>query len=264
MSSPDPKKSIADRLIFAVATGDAEAVRQLIEEEANFVACRDMLHELIGTAFRCGSLEVLDLLIEIYINFLDINCFSDNGLTLLHLAARYGRRDLAERLMMHGADRHARNRAGLTPEEVAKVGVRIDWDHLSESARRALASKDAGEIASILLPEGQKPYALLELLGSRRFPAVLAKLVAAAREPGMTEYIICSFDKIIGSMSHYWRREYRHALAHAEAILARSRALPDSALARYAAGRSSVAADAGPTPAANNHADRPHETLRAD
>jgi ankyrin repeat protein len=69
----------------------------------------------------------------------DVNCQDFDGSTPLHLAARNGHTEVAEILLLHGADWTRRDKAGWTPLDDAKKRGRKE---VIETIRRFKEAKD--------------------------------------------------------------------------------------------------------------------------
>ncbi|MDR2304044.1 MAG: ankyrin repeat domain-containing protein [Treponema sp.] len=104
-------------ILIASFRGDAEGLKKIITEDTD----RDMRDALGRTALHAAmfqsNLEVIRILIR---NGWDINAESTkNGNTPLHDAVMVGNVNAAKLLLEKGADKSIKNKAGLTPMQVA-------------------------------------------------------------------------------------------------------------------------------------------------
>jgi hypothetical protein len=97
----------------AVRNGDLEQVRALLKDRPTLVSCRDEygwtpLHLAAGW----GKKDVAKLLLA---NNAEVDARDNDGKTALHLAARNGRERVVELLLANKAEADARDRDGFSP-----------------------------------------------------------------------------------------------------------------------------------------------------
>jgi ankyrin repeat protein len=157
-----------DDLIRAAKAGDAGRAVQLISEDPALAAARDASGEtpLMAALYR-GHQAVVDALVthgvrlDVFaaaaIGQMDaletalqtpgtVNGFAYDGWTPLHLAAFFGQRRAAERLLASGADLNATSRNALqnTPLHAAVAGGHVDVSMLLIEAGAGVNVSDAG------------------------------------------------------------------------------------------------------------------------
>jgi uncharacterized protein len=157
-----------DDLISAAKAGDAGRAVQLISDDPALAAARDASGEtpLMAALYR-GHQKVVDALVAHGVT-LDVfaaaaigqmealetalqnpgavNAFAYDGWTPLHLAAFFGQRGAAERLLASGADLNATSRNALhnTPLHAAVAGGHVDVSMLLIEAGAGVNVSDAG------------------------------------------------------------------------------------------------------------------------
>ncbi len=116
MAADSQNQNLPKLIIKAAKTGDADAVRKLLEADKSLVNARDTDN---STPLHCASWkghpEVAAILLD---SGADINAKNTNdhwGDTPLHAAAHGGQKAVAEILIARGADINAVNPAGNTP-----------------------------------------------------------------------------------------------------------------------------------------------------
>lgn len=191
METPDEK------LIFAVLTDRLDAIEPALREGANInvpVAPGTLLHHAISSQFY----QIAEYLVT---HGADVNAVDAHGAMPLHLVAMHGRTGLATQLIARGADRHAKDGLGSTPRELTRYGVEIQWDRLSDPAERALKSKKAQELVSLLTGDGGPTQALLELCGTRR----IIELFHPGRWTRRESEALGFYEAIEPTLPGYWR-----------------------------------------------------------
>ena len=113
-------KSIENTLAGAARTGDLEAIRQHIADDADVNALHFEMPPLAWAA-TTGQAKAAELLLQ---HGADINGRNRDQNTALHIAAFFGRADVAKLLLENGADIKARDDDGATPIDV----LSIDWE----------------------------------------------------------------------------------------------------------------------------------------
>ncbi len=157
-----------DDLISAAKAGDAGRAVQLMSDDPALAAARDASGEtpLMAALYR-GHQKVVDALVAHGVT-LDVfaaaaigqmealetalqnpgavNAFAYDGWTPLHLAAFFGQRGAAERLLASGADLNATSRNALhnTPLHAAVAGGHVDVSMLLIEAGAGVNVSDAG------------------------------------------------------------------------------------------------------------------------
>jgi len=113
------KKNVTP-ILLASAYGNHDVVKLLIENGANVnYQIRDnqnLFSPLNAASAYSGRADVVELLL---LNGADINIKNKEGLTPLHLAAKYGHPEVIEVLIKHGAKLYKRDNQGLTALETA-------------------------------------------------------------------------------------------------------------------------------------------------
>jgi uncharacterized protein len=130
------------QLLEAVRTGDGDAVRELLQENADLAGARDEDGvSAVLTATTLGHEDIAQLLLDAnppldvhdaaavgrtraLAELLDADRdaphrTASDGETPLHLAAAFGQKDAVELLLDHGADPSAQDGEGRTPAELA-------------------------------------------------------------------------------------------------------------------------------------------------
>jgi uncharacterized protein len=157
-----------DDLISAAKAGDAGRAVQLISDDPALAAARDASGEtpLMAALYRghqkvvdalvahgatldvfaaaaIGQMEALETALQ---NPGAVNAFAYDGWTPLHLAAFFGQRGAAERLLASGADLNATSRNALhnTPLHAAVAGGHVDVSMLLIEAGAGVNVSDAG------------------------------------------------------------------------------------------------------------------------
>ncbi|GIL79791.1 hypothetical protein Vretimale_12414 [Volvox reticuliferus] len=144
-ASSEAKKLIAN-LHDAAKYGDVEAATRLIEEGADVNALNDRGISALGVAVGFNRLEVVKLLIA---KGADVTFQDPKKNTLMHYAAGYGRLAIARILLAAGAELDAKNDAGQTPVDVAKVNKEHDMvKFLGEKGAAANPKPTASEAAT--------------------------------------------------------------------------------------------------------------------
>jgi ankyrin repeat protein len=100
------------RLVDAVKTGDRQAVRALLNANADVNAAGEDGATALAWAAHRGDLEAADILINAGA---DVNVANDYGVTPLSLACTNGHAELVERLLKAGANPNAAQPTGETP-----------------------------------------------------------------------------------------------------------------------------------------------------
>jgi len=114
-------QAAADSLWSAAKQGDLAAVRRFLASDVGI----NQTDKKLGTtsltlAAAAGHVEAVKLLIE---QNAEVNARNADGGTALHAAAFFGQVETAELLLAQGADALARNSAGTTPLE----SMQVDW-----------------------------------------------------------------------------------------------------------------------------------------
>jgi ankyrin repeat protein len=116
MAGPAKAPNLEKEIIKAAKSGAASQVKELIEQDAALISCRDADG---STPLHCatwkGHLNVVELMVSLGA---DVNAHNQNdhwGTTPLHAAAHANQRAIAELLIANGADIHATNLNGRTP-----------------------------------------------------------------------------------------------------------------------------------------------------
>jgi uncharacterized protein len=157
-----------DDLIRAAKAGDAGTAVQLISDDPALAGARDASGEtpLMAALYRghqkvvdalvahgatldvfaaaaIGQMEALETALQ---NPGAVNAFAYDGWTPLHLAAFFGQRGAAERLLASGADLNATSRNALhnTPLHAAVAGGHVDVSMLLIEAGAGVNVSDAG------------------------------------------------------------------------------------------------------------------------
>ena len=109
-----PSNPEADRvLIDAVKQGNIEAVKYRLSIGTDIeLKCTGCGSTALGHAAKHGHNEIAELLI---VNGADVSAKSLKGLTPLHYAAVNGHKEIAELLIAKGADVYAKSEGGETP-----------------------------------------------------------------------------------------------------------------------------------------------------
>lgn len=116
------RQAPADNLWSAAKQGDLPALRRFLVGSAGI----NQIDKKLGTtslalAAAAGHVEAVKLLLE---QNADVNARNADGGTALHAAAFFGQVETAELLLAKGADALARNSAGATPLEA----MQADWN----------------------------------------------------------------------------------------------------------------------------------------
>ncbi len=151
-SSPTAKKW--PQFMEALQTGNAETVKQLIEEGINVNILREGATPLMVAASK-GQTEIAEIILQAGAN---INEKNEDGWTALHKAAyEQDKTGIIDLLMQSGADVEAKNRFGKTALQLAEEKshrdiVRIIKSHLTQQ------SQDMQEWEDFLNTPDGKPY----------------------------------------------------------------------------------------------------------
>ncbi|XP_062402897.1 ankyrin repeat domain-containing protein 27 [Sardina pilchardus] len=125
---PEPDRTRdreVEKLLRAVADGDVEMVRYLLEwldeePEEDEPAVPPVQTELCHPLCQCPQCEPTQKkLVSLQSNGVGVNSSSADGFTPLHVAALHGRGALVSLLTRHGANINARNSQGATPLHLA-------------------------------------------------------------------------------------------------------------------------------------------------
>ncbi|NOZ21551.1 MAG: hypothetical protein GXP25_10740 [Planctomycetes bacterium] len=117
-------------MMKAVTTGDAAKVKELLDQGAR-VGVRGLQGmTLLHIAAFQGRKEIIEILIA---NGAKINGEDNAGNRPLHMAAEQDRKDVVELLLGKGADVNAKNRSGITPLDHA---IRLKRGDMAEFLRK--------------------------------------------------------------------------------------------------------------------------------
>jgi ankyrin repeat protein len=137
------------------------AVIPIIALAWSFCAFCDTIHD----AVKVGQSAKVEALLKENPELLSSKDISSDGDTPLHLAARYGRRDMAELLPTHGADVNAKGYNGETPFHwAAQAGNNDAVELLLTHGANVNAKDDDGDTPlSLAIENGRKDVAELLL-----------------------------------------------------------------------------------------------------
>lgn len=151
------------RLVGALCAGDQDKISNLIKNDEAVVNSLQLLH----IAVRISPVNTINWILRNY-DF-DINATDGDGNTPLHLAALYGRQDVALALLSIPQINDAiENRDGKQPVEVCKYPETAE---VMQVARAQYVERTAGQLRKYLLEEDVK--ALEDLLSHPRAAALL-------------------------------------------------------------------------------------------
>ena len=149
-------KSIENTLAGAARAGDLEAIKQHIADGADVNALHFEMPSLTW-AVTTAQTKAVELLLQ---QGADINGRNRDDNTALHLAAVFGRAEIAKVLLENGADLQARNDDGATPADI----LSLDWETTAfiggligiETGKGHIAAMKAGrsEIAKLFGVDG--------------------------------------------------------------------------------------------------------------
>lgn len=154
------------KLIRGFKSGDTEEIERVVNENSSVVPKRTLLH----LAVQIASVQTIEWMIGKYVaDECDINATDEEGNTALHLAAMYGRTDVALYLLsLPQINDTVVNHAGKQPVEVCKYPETAE---AMQVARARYVEKIASQMKQFLVEENTS--SLEELLSNPRASALL-------------------------------------------------------------------------------------------
>jgi hypothetical protein len=195
LSAGEPSE--AERAVFAAAgTGDAGAVRQLLQQGAPANARDERARTPLHAAAAAGSAETVRVLVTAGA---DVNARERSGWTPLMDAVKAGRLAAAEALLAAGADPDARDRAAGTVLDVAQ---KAGQDGLVALLRRHGAKgggKSVGDRVCVRPWNGDGFCGTVEAIRDTRYRIEVTSLVGCGR--GCAPEAECSAGRSVGGGS---------------------------------------------------------------
>ena len=130
---PPPRSAASDGLHRAVAKGQVDRLRRLLDAGADANRANADTETPLHVAAQAGQLEVARLLLD---SGADANATTQHDDTALHLAAQARQLDSVRLLLERGADPQARNARQQTPLDLARERHQEEMVGLLEEAER--------------------------------------------------------------------------------------------------------------------------------